>query len=412
MAANQPTPGREVLPAGIDVRKIRKPINDAFASVPIELIGQGAATSTDGRRMSFTVLGEDAFYIRLNTKTTVNGTIRYGWTAVNQDRDSGNWTNCVRGGNSTTDDWATELNNTDLNVGTGTRYVARVNPQTGRVTFFFRNGGANAPPFNECNNGVCSIPPASVTITFPLIEEFPAYTYPSSFPNYNLNPGYKCYYNLPGDPRDGALRYESVNGWTYHTPSIYKKLYAIMSAPVTVPTSLGSWLETEIDIASDFADYFPMFGDYALYAGPTLAPDTTTPQKNYEGSFETNLITAKRFVDVRMTNGGSCTMRFEAKQRIVLTLETEFIETTYSFGPFGIPAGSTTQQYGGYWDGASLLSRRNPCGSDGDPDGADKFEYDGTTITEQEIEQSQGGTDGFAENVDCGETSVDYSDPS
>ena len=143
MASNQPMTGRDVIPAGIDVRTIRKPINQAFASVPIELIGEGAATSTDGRRMSFTVIPEDAFYIRLNNKTTVNGTIRYAWTAVNQDRDSGNWTNSVRAGNATTDDWAVELNNANLTVGTATRYPARVNPQTGRLTFFQGSGSGN-----------------------------------------------------------------------------------------------------------------------------------------------------------------------------------------------------------------------------------------------------------------------------
>jgi len=141
MSSNQPTPGREILPAGIDVRKIRKPINDAFRSIPIELIGEGAATSTDGRRMSFTVMGEDAFYIRLDNKTTVNGTVRYGWKAVVQDRANGAWANSPRTGNATTDDWAVELNNANLTVGASTRYPARVNPQTGRVTFFQGSGG-------------------------------------------------------------------------------------------------------------------------------------------------------------------------------------------------------------------------------------------------------------------------------
>ena len=143
MASNQPTTGREVLQAGVDVRKIRKPINDAFAAVPIEIIGEGAATSRDGRRMSFSVIGEDAFYIRLDNKTTVNGTVRYGWKAVNQDRDSGNWANSPRLGNATDDGWATELNNANLPTGTATRYPARVNPQTGRVTFFQGSGGGN-----------------------------------------------------------------------------------------------------------------------------------------------------------------------------------------------------------------------------------------------------------------------------
>ena len=143
MASNQPAAGREVLRSGIDVRKIRQPINDAFGAVPIELIGEGAATSRDGRRMSFSVIGEDGLYIRLNDKTTVNGTVRYGFTAVVQDRETGNWANSPRVGNSTDDGWATEVNNANLTVGTATRYPARVNPQTGRVTFTQGGSGGN-----------------------------------------------------------------------------------------------------------------------------------------------------------------------------------------------------------------------------------------------------------------------------
>lgn len=143
MASNQPTTGREVLQAGVDVRKIRKPINDAFAAVPIEIIGEGATTSRDGRRMSFSVIGEDAFYIRLTERQQINGVHRYGWVAVNQDRDNGTWANSPRAGNATTVDWATELNDRSVSVSAEhqtRRYPARVNPQTGRVTFFDIHG--------------------------------------------------------------------------------------------------------------------------------------------------------------------------------------------------------------------------------------------------------------------------------
>lgn len=141
MTANQPTPGRDVLPAGIDVRKIRKPINDAFRSMPIEFTAEGAVTSRNGRGVSISVVGEDLFYLRLTNKTTENGTVKYGWTAVVQDRENGTWENSPRTGNATDSAWATELNNSNLTVGTATRYPARVNPQTGRVTFFQGSGG-------------------------------------------------------------------------------------------------------------------------------------------------------------------------------------------------------------------------------------------------------------------------------
>jgi hypothetical protein len=132
---------REPLKPGVDVRTIRKTINDAFAATPNEIIAQGAATSKDGRRVSFSVVGEDLFYLRLNAKDTSNTTIKYGWTMVQQDRDTGTWANSPRLGNTTDDSYAVELNNTDLTVGTAKRYPARLNPQSGRVTFRDAAGG-------------------------------------------------------------------------------------------------------------------------------------------------------------------------------------------------------------------------------------------------------------------------------
>lgn len=142
MSGNQPTTGREVIPAGIDVRKIRKPINDAFAAMPTEIVSEGAATSRDGRRMSFSVIGEDIFYIRLTDRTHGGGGAphKYSWVAVVQDRDNGTWENSPRTGN-TTDDWATELNNQNILPNTGDRFPARRNPQSGRVTFYQGKGG-------------------------------------------------------------------------------------------------------------------------------------------------------------------------------------------------------------------------------------------------------------------------------
>lgn len=404
MAANQPATGREVLPAGIDVRTIRKPINEAFASVPIELIGEGAATSTDGRRMSFTVIPEDTFYIRLNTKTTVNGTIRYGWVAVNQDRDSGNWTNCVRAGNATTDDWATELNNTDLTVGTATRYIARVNPQTGRVTFFFRNRG-NVPPVDPCVDGICTSPPSAITIIWP-----PAagdYEYPGTFPNYGATPGYQCFYSDPNDPRFGALQWETVNGWTYHYPSFEQKIADIIASTVTVPTSLGNWLETEIDVTSDFTDIFPMFCDYKRYNGPTLFPDTTTPQLDFELACETNIIYAKRYVRVFMGHGGSCRMGFSVQQRLEISLESTWSETSYQFGPFGIPIGSTSLSGGTSIGGAQSILPGALCGPDGD-DGVDFWNgYTGPDVDPQITGESYPPFE-YTGFIDCGDSEISF----
>lgn len=347
----------------------------------------------------------ETMFVRLSGSDTTNTPIKYAWKRVTRD-DDGTWMELAHNGTTTTD-YAVEVNNNNVTTGTGAVYRAWRSLTTPEWLFFGNGTVTPIPPPATCNAGNCAYPPSTVTITFPTITN--SYTYPTSFPNWNLNPGYQCFYNIPGDPRDGSLRYESVNGWTFHSSSIYKKIDDIMSAPVSVPTSLGSWLETEIDISGDFADFFPMQGDYKLYAGPGLFPDPV-PQMNYEGEFSTDFVTIKRFVSVRMTNGGACTMRFEAKQRVELVTQTSFSETTYNFGPFGVPAGSTTQEIGCTWTGSTFFSARNPCGSDGDPAGADAFAYDNTTISNQTQTFSQGGTGGFAENIDCGLTSVDYSD--
>lgn len=125
---------REVIKKGTDVRAIREPINDAFASLPVNFRTEGAASSKTGDTMSFSVAGPDLFYIKLDAKTGTSP-IKYAWTMMVQDRTSGAWTASPRTGVTTDDSYAVELNNASLTTGTGKRYAARVNPHTGRVTF-------------------------------------------------------------------------------------------------------------------------------------------------------------------------------------------------------------------------------------------------------------------------------------
>lgn len=132
---------REVIKKGADVRSLRKPINDAFASIPTRIRAEGAAASTTGDTLSFSVYGEDIFYIRIDAKTGTSP-IKYAWTMMVQDRDTGAWTASPRAGLTTDDSYAVELNN--ASAGTGSkRYAARVNPQTGRVTFDQGGGGGS-----------------------------------------------------------------------------------------------------------------------------------------------------------------------------------------------------------------------------------------------------------------------------
>ena len=234
MASNQPTTGREVLPAGLDVRKIRKPINEAFASVPIEFIGEGAATSRDGRRLSFSVVGEDSFYIRVTDRQLINGVHRYSWDAMVQDRENGTWANSPRSGNATTDDWAVELNDRSVSVAVQhqtRRYPARVNPQTGRVTFFDIHGGTNGgnvtanstetvlmilgdyETYKDCPN-VPAKPPTTYGANFPCDENrtdtlcVPAFAYAVY---------QRCGYvwNKVGDTRDYQVWANEMNGQSF-----------------------------------------------------------------------------------------------------------------------------------------------------------------------------------------------------
>ena len=125
---------REVIKKGTDIRTIRKPINDAFAALPTHIRAEGAASTTSGNTMSFSVVGPDLIYIRLDSKTGTSP-IKYAWTMMVQDRDTGAWTASPRAGLTTDDSFAVELNNASLTTGTSKRYPARVNPHTGRVTF-------------------------------------------------------------------------------------------------------------------------------------------------------------------------------------------------------------------------------------------------------------------------------------
>ena len=125
---------REVIKKGTDIRTIRKPINDAFAALPTHIRAEGAASTTSGNTMSFSVVGPDIIFIRLDSKTG-SSPIKYAWTMMVHDRDTGVWTASPRAGLTTDDSFAVELNNASLATGTSKRYPARVNPHTGRVTF-------------------------------------------------------------------------------------------------------------------------------------------------------------------------------------------------------------------------------------------------------------------------------------
>jgi len=129
---------REKFRRGDDVRDMRKPLNELAASVPTWVRSEGAETYTAGGVSSFSVIGEDLFYIRIDGKTGTSP-IRYAWTMMVQDRDTGAWSASPRVGLTTDDSYAVELNNASVSAGS-TRYPARFNPQSGRVTF--RQGGS------------------------------------------------------------------------------------------------------------------------------------------------------------------------------------------------------------------------------------------------------------------------------
>lgn len=133
---------REVIKKGTDIRTIRKPINDAFAALPTHIRAEGAASTTSGNTMSFSVVGPDIFFIRLDSKTGTSP-IKYAWTMMVQDRDTGAWTASPRAGLTTDDSFAVEINNASLTTGTSKRYAARVNPHSGRVTFDQGGSGGN-----------------------------------------------------------------------------------------------------------------------------------------------------------------------------------------------------------------------------------------------------------------------------
>lgn len=222
MSGNRPTTGRDVLRSGMDVRKIRQPINDAFASVPREFVAEGGATYVDGGRVSLALAGDENFYIRLTAKDTGNSPIRYGWVAQNFDRTNGAWSNSTIIGNSTDDGHAVELNNANLTIGS-TRYPARINPQSGRMTFFQGSGSGSVnissgetvlmilgtyDDYKNCPNTPGS-PPTTVT---DYCNQTPTTTL--CVPAYAYAVYQRCGYewNKVGDTRDYQVWANELNG--------------------------------------------------------------------------------------------------------------------------------------------------------------------------------------------------------
>lgn len=76
----------------------------------------------------------ERIWIRLTAKDTGSSPIRYGWTRVYREPSNATWQNTTHTGN-TTYDWAVEVNNTSLTVGTSTVYKAERSITTGEWLF-------------------------------------------------------------------------------------------------------------------------------------------------------------------------------------------------------------------------------------------------------------------------------------
>ena len=132
---------REVIKKGDDIRSIRKPINKMAESFPQAFWVENGTSTCDDGSISITVDRDEKQWIKLTSKLA--GTpIKYAWKMVNHDRTTDAWTDSVVTGD-TVADWAEELNNADLAVGTDTRYLARLHPQSGRWIIETGGGGAN-----------------------------------------------------------------------------------------------------------------------------------------------------------------------------------------------------------------------------------------------------------------------------
>ncbi len=132
---------REVIKKGDDIRSIRKPINKMAESFPEAFWVENGTSTCDSGSISISVDKDEKQWIKLTSKLA--GTpIKYAWKMVNHDRTTDAWTDSLVTGD-TVADWAEELNNADLAVGTDTRYLARLHPQSGRWIIESGGGGAN-----------------------------------------------------------------------------------------------------------------------------------------------------------------------------------------------------------------------------------------------------------------------------
>jgi len=132
---------REVIKKGDDIRSIRKPINKLAESFPQAFWVENGTSTCDDGSISITVDRDEKQWIKLTSKLA--GTpIKYAWKMVNHDRTTDTWTDALPTGD-TVADWAEELNNADLAVGTDTRYLARLHPQSGRWIIETGGGGGS-----------------------------------------------------------------------------------------------------------------------------------------------------------------------------------------------------------------------------------------------------------------------------
>ena len=131
---------KDFIKAGTDVRNLRKPLNELARRVPREIITEGAVSNYDGDRLSFSALGEELYWIRLESKTGTTP-IKYAFTVMQHDRTADTWIASPITGSTSDNTYAVELNNASVTTGDGKRFRARVDQSSGRWIFDQGGGG-------------------------------------------------------------------------------------------------------------------------------------------------------------------------------------------------------------------------------------------------------------------------------
>jgi len=254
----------------------------------------------------------ETMYLRLTAKSGTSP-IKYAWQQVYRAAN-GTWSNMTHTGN-TTNDYAVELNNTDLSTTDNYVYRAERSLTTGEWLFF-----SCKCPSSNCEDGNCTSTPEFICTNF--TPEPYSYGDP---PLWYKTPGEIEYYD---PPFEACKHFEWPNGHSSNSFNIYYKARELAAQSICANVTLGSTEQTTLSVKPDLEPFMPIISriEYEKDGDPC-------PVESFRQDIETELVDADLITDATLTSNGSCGFNFTITRKVRITTRSVITTVDSTFLP-------------------------------------------------------------------------------